>query len=81
MTVCCLIKVFLTFGFMTDWIVHLNKEKLFHHSLLIHVQVEVSWSSFNNGDIFLLDMGKAIVQWNGPKSNRREKLKVILHSL
>lgn len=39
------------------------------------VQVEVSWNSFNNGDIFLLDLGKAIVQWNGPKSNRREKLK------
>lgn len=42
------------------------------------VQVEVSWNSFNNGDIFLLDMGKSIVQWNGPQSNRREKLKVTL---
>ncbi|XP_060920960.1 advillin isoform X2 [Labrus mixtus] len=41
-------------------------------------EVEVSWNSFNNGDIFLLDMGKAIVQWNGPKSNRREKLKAVL---
>uniref|UniRef100_A0A8C9Z0G9 Villin like n=1 Tax=Sander lucioperca TaxID=283035 RepID=A0A8C9Z0G9_SANLU len=41
-------------------------------------EVEVSWNSFNNGDIFLLDMGKAIVQWNGPQSNRREKLKAIL---
>lgn len=40
------------------------------------VQVEVSWSSFNNGDIFLLDLGKLIVQWNGPQSNKREKLKV-----
>lgn len=40
------------------------------------VQVEVSWNSFNNGDIFLLDLGKSIVQWNGPQSNRREKLKV-----
>ena len=48
--------------------------------MFVCVQVEVSWSSFNNGDIFLLDMGKAIVQWNGPQSNRREKLKVILHS-
>lgn len=48
--------------------------------LFICVQVEVSWNSFNNGDIFLLDMGKAIVQWNGPQSNRREKLKVIFHS-
>lgn len=41
-------------------------------------EVEVSWNSFNNGDIFLLDMGKAIVQWNGPKSNRAEKLKAVL---
>lgn len=40
------------------------------------MQVEVSWSSFNNGDIFLLDLGKLIVQWNGPQSNKREKIKV-----
>lgn len=40
------------------------------------MQVEVSWNSFNKGDIFLLDVGKAIVQWNGPQSNRKEKLKV-----
>uniref|UniRef100_A0A7N6FIX2 HP domain-containing protein n=1 Tax=Anabas testudineus TaxID=64144 RepID=A0A7N6FIX2_ANATE len=42
------------------------------------VQVDVSWKSFNKGDIFLLDMGKAIVQWNGPESNRREKLKAVM---
>ncbi|CAL9698043.1 unnamed protein product [Knipowitschia caucasica] len=41
-------------------------------------EVEVSWNSFNNGDIFLLDIGNVIVQWNGPKSNRREKLKAVL---
>ncbi|XP_028289758.1 villin-1 isoform X2 [Gouania willdenowi] len=41
-------------------------------------EVEVSWNSFNKGDIFLLDMGKAIVQWNGPQSNRREKLKAVM---
>ncbi|KAJ0059598.1 hypothetical protein NL108_001983, partial [Boleophthalmus pectinirostris] len=40
--------------------------------------VEMSWNSFNKGDIFLLDMGKVIVQWNGPKSNRQEKLKAVL---
>uniref|UniRef100_A0AAR2LLF5 HP domain-containing protein n=1 Tax=Pygocentrus nattereri TaxID=42514 RepID=A0AAR2LLF5_PYGNA len=38
-------------------------------------EVEVSWKSFNTGDVFLLDMGKTIVQWNGPQSNRRERLK------
>uniref|UniRef100_A0A8C8IIR5 HP domain-containing protein n=1 Tax=Oncorhynchus tshawytscha TaxID=74940 RepID=A0A8C8IIR5_ONCTS len=41
-------------------------------------EVEVSWSSFNSGDVFLLDMGKVIVQWNGPQSNRSEKLKAML---
>ncbi|KAM6900471.1 villin-1 [Xenentodon cancila] len=41
-------------------------------------EVEVSWNSFNNGDIFLLDIGNAIVQWNGPKSNKKEKLKAVL---
>lgn len=39
-------------------------------------QVEMSWKSFNLGDVFLLDIGKTIIQWNGPKSNRKEKLKV-----
>uniref|UniRef100_A0AAY4B097 HP domain-containing protein n=1 Tax=Denticeps clupeoides TaxID=299321 RepID=A0AAY4B097_9TELE len=41
-------------------------------------EVEVSWNSFNSGDVFLLDMGKMIVQWNGPQSNRQEKLKGVL---
>uniref|UniRef100_A0A8C9TNB8 Villin like n=1 Tax=Scleropages formosus TaxID=113540 RepID=A0A8C9TNB8_SCLFO len=41
-------------------------------------EVNVSWNSFNKGDIFLLDMGKVIIQWNGPESNRREKLKAVL---
>ncbi|XP_020501090.2 villin-1 isoform X1 [Labrus bergylta] len=58
-----------------------NVLRLLHVKGRKHVkasEVEVSWNSFNNGDIFLLDMGKAIVQWNGPKSNRREKLKAVL---
>ncbi|XP_037135577.1 villin-1 isoform X1 [Syngnathus acus] len=41
-------------------------------------EVDVAWSSFNTGDIFLLDMGNLIVQWNGEKSNRGEKLKATL---
>uniref|UniRef100_A0A8C6L1N9 Advillin n=1 Tax=Nothobranchius furzeri TaxID=105023 RepID=A0A8C6L1N9_NOTFU len=41
-------------------------------------QVEVSWNSFNLGDVFLLDLGKTIVQWNGPKSNKQERLKGML---
>ncbi|XP_039983459.1 villin-1 isoform X1 [Xiphias gladius] len=58
-----------------------NVLRLLHVKGRKHVtarEVELSWNSFNNGDIFLLDMGKAIVQWNGPQSNRREKLKAVL---
>lgn len=36
----------------------------------------MSWKSFNKGDVFLLDLGSLIVQWNGPNSNRTERLKV-----
>uniref|UniRef100_M3ZMB7 Advillin n=1 Tax=Xiphophorus maculatus TaxID=8083 RepID=M3ZMB7_XIPMA len=42
---------------------------------IIAKEVEMSWKSFNLGDVFLLDLGKNIVQWNGPKSNTQEKLK------
>ncbi|XP_030274770.1 advillin [Sparus aurata] len=45
---------------------------------VIAKEVEMSWKSFNLGDVFLLDMGKTIVQWNGPKCNRQEKLKGML---
>uniref|UniRef100_A0A8C0ME24 Villin-1 n=1 Tax=Canis lupus familiaris TaxID=9615 RepID=A0A8C0ME24_CANLF len=41
-------------------------------------EVEVSWDSFNRGDVFLLDLGKVIIQWNGPESNSRERLKAML---
>lgn len=36
----------------------------------------MSWASFNKGDVFLLDLGNLIIQWNGPLSNRMERLKV-----
>ncbi|CAB1315160.1 unnamed protein product [Coregonus sp. 'balchen'] len=39
------------------------------------MEVEMSWKSFNLGDVFLLDSGKTIIQWNGPESNRQERLK------
>ncbi|XP_036376713.1 advillin [Megalops cyprinoides] len=58
-----------------------NIRRLLHIKGSKHVkatEVEVSWNSFNTGDIFLLDLGKVIVQWNGPQSNRREKLKAVL---
>lgn len=40
------------------------------------MQVEMSWDSFNRGDVFLLDLGMVIIQWNGPESNSGERLKV-----
>ncbi|XP_036415559.1 advillin [Colossoma macropomum] len=41
-------------------------------------EVEMSWKSFNLGDVFLLDVGKTIIQWNGPDSNKQERLKGML---
>ncbi|XP_060108858.1 advillin [Heteronotia binoei] len=41
-------------------------------------EVEVSWDSFNVGDVFLLDLGRVIVQWNGPESNKQERMKAML---
>ncbi|OCT63426.1 villin-1 [Xenopus laevis] len=38
-------------------------------------EVPVEWSSFNLGDVFLLDLGKLIIQWNGPESNKQERLR------
>uniref|UniRef100_A0A3Q3CJ21 Advillin n=1 Tax=Haplochromis burtoni TaxID=8153 RepID=A0A3Q3CJ21_HAPBU len=45
---------------------------------VIAKEVEMSWKSFNLSDVFLLDLGKNIIQWNGPKSNRQERLKGML---
>ncbi|XP_056095393.1 advillin [Rhinichthys klamathensis goyatoka] len=38
-------------------------------------EVEMSWKSFDTGSVFLLDLGKTIIQWNGPESNTQERLK------
>lgn len=45
-------------------------------AVLLCVQVDMNWNSFNQGDVFLLDLGNLIIQWNGAKSNRMERLKV-----
>ncbi|XP_067385934.1 advillin [Emydura macquarii macquarii] len=58
-----------------------NVKRLLHVKGRRHVtatEVEVSWDSFNLGDVFLLDLGKVIIQWNGPESNTRERLKAML---
>ncbi|NXS59995.1 VILI protein, partial [Brachypteracias leptosomus] len=44
---------------------------------VVATEVEMSWKSFNRGDVFLLDLGQLIVQWNGPESNRNERLKAM----
>nr|XP_012632590.1 advillin isoform X3 [Microcebus murinus] len=41
-------------------------------------EVEMSWDSFNRGDVFLLDLGKVIIQWNGRESTSGERLKAML---
>ncbi|KAM4740369.1 advillin [Anableps anableps] len=56
-------------------------ERLLHvkgKKRIIAKEVEMSWNSFNTGDVFLLDLGKTIIQWNGPKSNKQERLKGML---
>uniref|UniRef100_A0A8C1CQ11 Advillin n=1 Tax=Cyprinus carpio carpio TaxID=630221 RepID=A0A8C1CQ11_CYPCA len=38
-------------------------------------EVSQLWNSFDTGSVFLLDLGKTVIQWNGPESNRQERLK------
>ncbi|XP_062861507.1 villin-1 isoform X2 [Trichomycterus rosablanca] len=55
-----------------------NVRRLLHVKGKKHVvagEVDMSWNSFNNGDVFLLDLGNLIIQWNGPQSNRMERLR------
>uniref|UniRef100_A0A3P8U7Q9 Scinderin like a n=1 Tax=Amphiprion percula TaxID=161767 RepID=A0A3P8U7Q9_AMPPE len=40
-------------------------------------EVELSWSSFNRGDCFIIDLGKSIYSWSGSEGNRYERLKAI----
>ncbi|KAG8521547.1 Villin-like protein, partial [Galemys pyrenaicus] len=36
-------------------------------------EVPLSWNSFNKSDVFLLDLGKVMIQWNGPNTSSTEK--------
>ncbi|NWS68532.1 VILI protein, partial [Crotophaga sulcirostris] len=57
-----------------------NVQRLLHvkgKKNVVAGEVEMSWNSFNRGDVFLLDLGQLIVQWNGPESNRQERLKAM----
>uniref|UniRef100_G1MHM8 Villin like n=1 Tax=Ailuropoda melanoleuca TaxID=9646 RepID=G1MHM8_AILME len=53
-----------------------NIQRLLHIQAGKHVsatEVELSWNSFNKNDIFLLDLGKVMIQWNGPETSIPEK--------
>ncbi|CAD7673278.1 unnamed protein product [Nyctereutes procyonoides] len=53
-----------------------NIQRLLHIQGRKHVsatEVELSWNSFNKSDIFLLDLGKMMIQWNGPETSISEK--------
>lgn len=42
---------------------------------LIVKQVPLSVESLNSGDVFVLDLGKEILQWNGKEASGMEKNK------
>ncbi|XP_022109337.1 advillin-like isoform X1 [Acanthaster planci] len=39
------------------------------------IPVDLTWDSFNNGDVFILELNQKIYVWCGSKANRQEKLK------
>lgn len=41
------------------------------------MQVEFKSSSMNEGDVFILDAGKKLFQWNGKNANKYEKFKAL----
>ncbi|XP_068051650.1 villin-1 [Anomalospiza imberbis] len=57
-----------------------NVQRLLHvkgKKNVVAGEVEMGWKSFNRGDVFLLDLGQLIIQWNGPESNRNERLRAM----
>ncbi|KAF8568910.1 hypothetical protein P879_03332 [Paragonimus westermani] len=55
-----------------------EKEKL-----VVMSEVELSASSLNSGDVFILDLGTTAFQWNGKHSNKEERYQAaqFLHTL
>jgi len=51
-------------------LLHIKGKKL----IRVH-EVELSYKSLNSGDVFIVDNGKEIIQWNGSKSGIFEKAK------
>ncbi|XP_012977638.1 LOW QUALITY PROTEIN: villin-like protein [Mesocricetus auratus] len=57
-----------------------NVQQLLHIRGRKHVsatEVALSWNSFNKGGIFLLDLGKVMIQWNGPQTSVSEKSRAL----
>uniref|UniRef100_A0A4W5M755 Scinderin like a n=1 Tax=Hucho hucho TaxID=62062 RepID=A0A4W5M755_9TELE len=56
----------------------MNVKRLLHikgRRVIRATEVDMSWSSFNSGDCFIIDLGKDIFQWCGSECNRFERLK------
>uniref|UniRef100_A0AAY4B285 Gelsolin-like domain-containing protein n=1 Tax=Denticeps clupeoides TaxID=299321 RepID=A0AAY4B285_9TELE len=56
----------------------MNVKRLLHvkgRRTIRATEVAMSWSSFNKGDCFIVDLGKDIYQWCGSECNRFERLK------
>lgn len=54
-------------------------QRLLHIKGRHHVrceEVEKTWSSFNDGDVFILDLGKVQFVWMGKEASRTERIKV-----
>ncbi|XP_071374678.1 gelsolin-like [Centroberyx affinis] len=65
-------------GFQHVVINDMNVKRLLHikgRRAIRATEVDLSWSSFNKGDCFIVDLGKHIYQWCGSECNRFERLK------
>ena len=49
---------------------------MFNYDVYCIIQIEIGWDKMNDGDAFLLDVGKAIYVWNGLSASGTEKRKV-----
>ncbi|KAJ8288077.1 hypothetical protein COCON_G00007360 [Conger conger] len=56
----------------------LTAERLLHikgRRVVRATEVPLTWTSFNNGDCFIVDLGAVIYQWCGSNCNKYERLK------
>ncbi|KAF5909401.1 gelsolin-like, partial [Clarias magur] len=56
----------------------MNVKRLLHvkgRRVIRATEIPLSWTSFNRGDCFIIDLGKDIYQWCGSECNRFERLK------